>query len=67
MRSCFFVPGKELKMADTLLRFKPEMAEKFGVNAAIVAQLIWEKKRKRAEKGMCISKNSEFGSDVHSF
>ena len=30
-------------MADTLLRFKPEMAEKFGVNAAIVAQLIWEK------------------------
>ena len=43
MRSCFFVPGKELKMADTLLRFKPEMAEKFGVNAAIVAQLIWEK------------------------
>ena len=43
MRSCFFVPGKELKMADTLLRFKPEMAEKFGVNAAIVAHLIWEK------------------------
>ena len=43
MTSCFFVPGKELKMADTLLRFKPEMAEKFGVNAAIVAQLIWEK------------------------
>lgn len=30
-------------MADTILRFKPEMAEKFGVNAAIVAQLIWEK------------------------
>ena len=30
-------------MADTTVRFKPEMAEKFGVNAAIVAQLIWEK------------------------
>ena len=31
------------KMADTTVRFKPEMAEKFGVYAAIVAQLIWEK------------------------
>lgn len=34
---------KEKKMADITVRFKPEMAEKFGVNAAIVAQLIWEK------------------------
>lgn len=34
---------KEKKMADITVRFKPEMAEKFGANAAIVAQLIWEK------------------------
>lgn len=30
-------------MAYTIVKFKPEMAERFGVNAPIVAQLIWEK------------------------
>lgn len=30
-------------MAYTIVKFKPEMAERFGVNAAIVAQLIWDK------------------------
>jgi len=30
-------------MADTIVRFKPETAEKFEVNAAIVALLICEK------------------------
>ena len=30
-------------MANTIVKFKPEIAERFGVNAAIVAQLIWEK------------------------
>ena len=53
MRSCFFVPGKELKMADTLLRFKPEMAEKFGVNAAIVAQLMKRETTKEEGEILC--------------
>ena len=49
----FLLLGKESIVADTTVRFKPEMAEKFGVNAAIVAQLMKRETTKEEGEILC--------------